>query len=265
MREPVLSSSWLNDTSRFFVAVTMRTGTCTSPKLIAPVQIKLGTSAPLVPRWRSVRSELYVPPPAHRVAMPPTVQVEVEGRRLALSNLDKVLYPESGFTKADVIGYYRDIAPVLLPHLRGRVPTLVRAPNGPDGQIFFEKRCPPGHPEWVRTAAIGGSDGGRYPSFIGCLVDDLPTLVWTANLAALELHTHQARAADQLHPTAVVVDLDPGAPATIFDCCRVALEMRALLDALELEAVVKTSGSKGLHLSIPLNNGTVSSEETSKF
>jgi bifunctional non-homologous end joining protein LigD len=196
---------------------------------------------------------------------PATVEVEVEGRRLALSNLDKVLYPEAGFTKAEVIGYYQQIAPVLLPHLEGRVPTLVRAPNGPDGQIFFEKRCPPGHPEWVRTASIGGSDGGRYPSFTGCLVDDLPTLVWTANLAALELHTHQARAADQAHPTAVVVDLDPGAPATILDCCRVALEMRALLDALELEAVVKTSGSKGLHLSVPLNNGKVSSDETSKF
>jgi bifunctional non-homologous end joining protein LigD len=196
--------------------------------------------------------------------MPPTVQVEVEGRRLALSNLDKVIYPETGFTKADVIAYYQRIAPVLLPHLEGRVPTLVRAPNGPDGQVFFEKRCPPGHPKWVRTATIGGS-AKRYPSFTGCLVDDLPTLVWVANLAALELHTHQARAADQEHPTAVVIDLDPGAPATIVDCCRVALDLRAMLDRLGLAAVVKTSGSKGLHLSIPLNTATVSSEETSRF
>jgi bifunctional non-homologous end joining protein LigD len=196
--------------------------------------------------------------------MPATVHVEVEGRRLALSNLDKVLYPETGFTKADVIAYYQRIAPVMLPHLEGRVPTLVRAPNGPDGQVFFEKRCPPGHPAWVRTATIGGS-GKRFPPFTGCLVDDLPTLVWTANLAALELHTHQARAADQEHPTAVVVDLDPGAPATIVDCCRVALDMQAMLGQLGLEAVVKTSGSKGLHLSIPLNNGKVGSEDTSRF
>jgi bifunctional non-homologous end joining protein LigD len=196
--------------------------------------------------------------------MPPTVQVEVEGRRLALSNLDKVLYPDAGFTKADVIGYYRDIAPVLLPHLEGRVPTLVRAPNGPDGQVFFEKRCPPGHPDWVRTATIGGS-GKRFPSFTGCLVDDLPTLVWTANLAALELHTHQARAADQEHPTAVVIDLDPGTSATILDCCRVALDLRAVLERLGLDLVVKTSGSKGLHLSVPLNNGGATSEDTSRF
>jgi bifunctional non-homologous end joining protein LigD len=196
--------------------------------------------------------------------MPATVQVEVEGRRLALSNLDKVLYPEAGFTKADVIAYYQQVAPVLLPHLQGRVPTLVRAPNGPDGQIFFEKRCPPGHPDWVRTATIGGS-GKRLPAFTGCLVDDLPTLVWTANLAALELHTHQARAADQEHPTAVVIDLDPGAPATIVDCCRVALELHSLLEQLGLEAVVKTSGSKGLHLSVPLNSGVATSEDTSRF
>jgi bifunctional non-homologous end joining protein LigD len=197
--------------------------------------------------------------------MPSTVQVEVEGRRLALSNLDKVLYPAAGFTKADVIAYYQAVSPVLLPHLAGRVPTLVRAPNGPDGQIFFEKRCPPGHPEWVRTARVEGSDGGRFAGFTGCLVDDLPTLVWVANLAALELHTHQARAADQLHPTAVVIDLDPGAPATIVDCCRVGLELRDLLDRLGLQSVVKTSGSKGLHLSIPLNHTGPTAEDPKRF
>jgi len=196
--------------------------------------------------------------------MPATVQVEVDGRQLALSNLDKVLYTDTGFTKGEVIAYYQQVAPVLLPHLEGRVPTLVRAPNGPDGQIFFEKRCPPGAPDWVRTASIGGTER-RYPSFTGCLVDDLPTLVWVANLAALELHTHQARAHDQEHPTAVVLDLDPGEPATIVDCCRVALEVRALLEQLGLEAVVKTSGSKGLHLSVPLNEARASSEQTSTF
>jgi bifunctional non-homologous end joining protein LigD len=196
--------------------------------------------------------------------MPATVEVEVDGRRLALSNLDKVIYPEAGFTKGEVIAYYQQVAPVLLPHLEGRVPTLVRAPNGPDGQVFYEKRCPPGHPDWVRTATIGGS-GKRFAPFTGCLVDDLPTLIWVANLAALELHTHQSRADDQAHPTAVVIDLDPGAPATIVDCCRVALDLQAMLEQLGLEAVVKTSGSKGLHLSVPLNNGRATSEETSRF
>jgi bifunctional non-homologous end joining protein LigD len=196
--------------------------------------------------------------------MPANVQVEVGGRRLALSNLDKVLYTETGFTKADVIAYYQQIAPVLLPHLEGRVPTLVRAPNGFGGQTFFEKRCPPGHPDWVRTATIGGT-GRRFPAFTGCLVDDLPTLIWVANLAALELHTHQARASDQLHPTAMVIDLDPGAPATILDCCRLALEIRDLLAQLGLEIVVKTSGSKGLHLSAPLNTTDHTAEDTKRF
>jgi bifunctional non-homologous end joining protein LigD len=201
--------------------------------------------------------------------MPPSVEVEVDGRRLALSNLDKVLYPETGFTKADIISYYRSIAPVLLPHLQGRVPTLVRAPNGYGGQTFFEKRCPPGHPKWVRTATIGGDGKGgmgrRNDAFTGCLVDDLPTLIWTANLAALELHTHQARASDQLCPTAVVLDLDPGDRATIVDCCRVALELRETLARLDLQAVVKTSGSKGLHLSIPLNTEGVTADDTKRF
>jgi bifunctional non-homologous end joining protein LigD len=199
--------------------------------------------------------------------MPATVQVEVEGRRLALSNLDKVLYSETGFTKADVIAYYQRIAPFLLPHLRGRVPTLVRAPDGYGGETFFEKRCPPGHPDWVRTATIGGGRrGGRFGGAVtGCVLDDLPCLIWVANLASLELHTHQARADDQEHPTAVVLDLDPGAPATVLDCCRVALDINGALGQLGLHAVVKTSGSKGLHLSVPLNNGQTTAEETKQF
>jgi Predicted eukaryotic-type DNA primase len=123
--------------------------------------------------------------------MPPAVEVEIEGHRLSLSNLDKVLYAETGFTKADVIDYYRRIAPVLLPHLRGRVPTLVRAPDGAAGQVFFEKRCPGHRPKWVKTAVMGRYD--RHVGFEGCLIDTLPALVWVANLAALELHTYQAR------------------------------------------------------------------------
>ncbi|HUR51959.1 MAG TPA: non-homologous end-joining DNA ligase [Mycobacteriales bacterium] len=167
------------------------------------------------------------------------VVVEVEGRQLGLSNLDKVLYPEVGFTKGQVIDYWTRIAPVMLPHLRDRAATRVRCPDGVEGERFFEKNRPRGTPEWVRTEEINGVD---Y-----VVVDDLPTLVWTANLAALELHTHQwrigAKAPDQL-----VVDLDPGPPASVVECCRVALMAREHLVSLGLEPVVKTSGSKGLQV-----------------
>jgi len=188
-------------------------------------------------------------------------KVEIEGRKLTLSNLDKVLYPKAGFRKADVIDYYRRIAPFVLPHLAGRPPTLVRAPNGPDGPRFFEKNCPSHHPEWVDTAPGNEATGGTK----GCVVDDLPTLVWLANLAALELHTHQWTLADPAHPTAMVIDLDPGEPATIVDCCRVALELRDTLARLELQCVVKTSGGKGLHLSVPVQGSDSTDDDTKQF
>jgi bifunctional non-homologous end joining protein LigD len=174
---------------------------------------------------------------------PSTTPIEVDGRRLDLSNLEKVLYPAAGFTKAQVIDYYARVAPAMLPHLAGRALTLVRCPDGVEGERFFEKRCPPHHPDWIPE--VGG--------LRSCEVRELAGLVWLANLAALELHTLQARADEPGRPTAVVFDLDPGPPAGVLDCCRVALELRELLDELGLEAVVKTSGSKGLHLSIPLH------------
>jgi bifunctional non-homologous end joining protein LigD len=177
------------------------------------------------------------------------VSVEVDGRELSLSNLDKALYPAAGFCKADVVDYYRRIAPVMLPHLAGRPPTLVRAPDGAHGERFFEKRCPPHHPKWVRVSEPLEPNGGQR----SCIVEDLPTLVWLANLAALELHTNQWRLPDVNTPQAVVLDLDPGAPADVLDCCRVALELRELLEHLGMIAVVKTSGGKGLHISVPLN------------
>ncbi|HEY5011307.1 MAG TPA: non-homologous end-joining DNA ligase [Acidimicrobiia bacterium] len=192
--------------------------------------------------------------------MPPSVEVEIEGHVLRLSNLDKVLYPDDGFTKGQVIDYYRRIAPVLLPHLRGRVPTLVRAPDGAGGQVFFEKRCPGHRPKWVKTAVMGRY--GRHAGFEGCVIDTLPALVWVANLAALELHTYQATTDDLTRPTALVIDLDPGEPATIVDCARVALTLRDTLAVLGLTAVVKTSGSKGLHLSVPLNTPGVTDDAT---
>jgi bifunctional non-homologous end joining protein LigD len=188
-------------------------------------------------------------------------KVQIDGHELTLSNLDKVLYPAAGFRKADVIDYYRRIAPWLLPHLAGRPPTLVRAPDGPAGNRFFEKNCPGHHPEWVDTAPGNEATGGTK----GCIVDDVATLVWLANLAALELHTHQWTLADPARSTAMVIDLDPGEPATIIDCCRVALDLRATLAQLGLQCVVKTSGGKGLHLSVPLAGSDASDEETKRF
>jgi len=187
--------------------------------------------------------------PRAPTASGPRVHVTVDGRELTLSNLDKQLYPAAGFRKADVIEYYRRIAPVLLPHLAGRPPTLVRAPDGAAGERFFEKRCPPHHPKWVRASEPLEPNGGQR----SCIVEDLPTLIWLANLAALELHTNQWRLPDVERPRAVVLDLDPGPPADVVDCCRVAVDLREVLDALGLIAVVKTSGGKGLHVSVPLN------------
>ena len=183
------------------------------------------------------------------------VPVHLEGRTLTLSNLDKVLYPETGFTKAQVVDYYVRIAPTILPHLRGRPLTLVRYPDGVAGKSFFEKRRPPSAPEWVES-------GGELGSV---LCDEAATLVWLANLAALELHTHQATVTAPDSPTAVVVDLDPGPPATVLECARVALDLKQLLDRLDLVAAVKTSGSKGLHLSVPTAPGSADDETTKSF
>jgi bifunctional non-homologous end joining protein LigD len=192
---------------------------------------------------------------------PKKVAVEVGGRKLTLSNLEKQLYPAAGFRKADVIDYYRQIAPVMLPHLAGRPPTLVRAPDGAQGERFFEKRCPPHHPDWVRASDPLEPNGGQR----SCIVEDLPTLVWLANLAALELHTNQWKLPDVYRPRAIVLDLDPGAPADVLDCCRVAIELREILEALDLIAVVKTSGGKGLHISVPLNGPKVDHDDTKNF
>ena len=183
------------------------------------------------------------------------VPVQIEGRTLTLSNLDKVLFPETGFTKAQVVDYYARIAPIILPHLRGRPLTLVRYPDGVAGKSFFEKRRPPSAPDWVE---VGGELGS-------VLCDEPATLVWLANLAALELHTHQHTVAAPDLPTAVVLDLDPGAPATVIDCARVALDLRSVLDRLGLVAVVKTSGSKGLHISVPIATGTADDDTTKRF
>jgi bifunctional non-homologous end joining protein LigD len=177
--------------------------------------------------------------------------VEVEGHRLKLSNLDKVLYPEAGFTKAEVIDYMVRIAPVLLPHIADRGVTLRRYPDGPDGSSFFEKRCPSHRPEWIGTFPGPGDRNGT----IGyCALDSTAALAWAANLAALEIHAPMARGADIESPTMCVFDLDPGAPADIRACAEVALDIRDVLDDLAgLEALPKTSGSKGMQVYVPLN------------
>jgi bifunctional non-homologous end joining protein LigD len=174
---------------------------------------------------------------------------EAEGREIKVSNLDKVLYPAVGFTKRDVIEYYAAIAPVLLPHLEGRPLTLKRYPNGVDDKFFYEKNAPSHRPPWVRTEPIGM--GSKTIEFVVC--DDLPTLVWLANLADLELHTSLSQARPVERPTALAFDLDPGEPATIVECCRVGLLLEAMFRGLGMQSFPKTSGSKGLQVYVPLN------------
>jgi bifunctional non-homologous end joining protein LigD len=183
---------------------------------------------------------------------PERVRVAVAGRQLELSNLDKTLFPATGFTKAEVIDYYTRVGPVLLPHLRDRALTRIRFPDGVDGGSFFEKNAPAGTPEWVRreTLPVPGSASGRETlDFV--VVDDLPTLVWLANLAALELHVPQWRISAGM-PDLLVVDLDPGPPAGIVECAEVAMLLRERLAADGLTAWPKTSGKKGMQLYCPI-------------
>jgi bifunctional non-homologous end joining protein LigD len=191
------------------------------------------------------------------------IRVEVDGRNLELSNLDKVLYPAAGFTKGEIIDYYTRIAPVLLPHLRDRALTRIRFPNGVDGVSFFEKNAPAGTPDWVRLERLPVPGSTKSREMLDYVVaDDLPTLVWLANLAALELHTPQWRVGAD--PDLMVVDLDPGAPAGLRECCAVAVLMRDRLADDGLDAYPKTSGKKGMQLSCPIA-GTQSAEEVSGY
>jgi bifunctional non-homologous end joining protein LigD len=176
--------------------------------------------------------------------------VEVEGRKLTLSNLDKVLYPGTGTTKAEVIDYYARIAPTMVPHLEDRGVTLRRFPNGVDGGSFFEKRCPSHRPSWVGTVLGPGDSNG---SIHYCCLDSPPALVWAANMAALEIHAPMARGVDIDSPTICVFDLDPGEPAAMRACADVALDVRRVLEGFDLVGFPKTSGSKGLQVYVPLN------------
>ena len=192
----------------------------------------------------------------------PESMIEVEGRQIKLSNLEKVLYPKAGFTKGQVIDYYVRIAPALLPHLADRALTLKRYPNGVDGMHFYEKNCPSYRPPWMKTARVWSEGNNRFMDY--CVVADLPSLVWLGNLADLELHTSLSRAPETQRPTVIAFDLDPGAPATIVQCCEVALWIREIFAQWELQSFPKTSGSKGLQVYVPLNTA-VKYEQTKPF
>jgi bifunctional non-homologous end joining protein LigD len=200
-----------------------------------------------------------VAPSSKKAASEAVTHVEVEGRRLRLTNLDKVLYPGTGFTKGQVIDFYARIGPTMLAHLEDRPVTMVRLPDGVTGERFFEKRCPGHRPQWLETVPLDADSDTQ-----ACSLDSVPALVWTANLAALELHTPQARASDPWLPTAIVFDLDPGPDVDLGDCARVALELHDLLGQLGMHAVAKTSGSKGLHLSVGIRP-SVDAETTKGF
>jgi len=192
-------------------------------------------------------------------------QVEVEGRELKLTNLDKVLYPKSGFTKGEMIDYYAKVAPVMVPHLSARAVTLRRFPEGVEdtSSAFFEKRCPKHRPKWVKTASV---DAGPHAGKIDfCVCDGLPTLVWMAQLATVELHPSLAKARAPKRPTVLVFDLDPGPPADVVDCCRVALRLRDLFGHFGVQCFAKTSGSKGMQVYVPLNSKKVNYDLTKPF
>lgn len=192
--------------------------------------------------------------------MPAENLVEVDGRELKLTNLDKVLYPKAGFTKGEVVDYYAKVAPAIVPHLEKRALTLRRFPEGVDDTdaAFFEKRCPKHRPDWVKTAAV---EAGPHAGVIDfCVCEDRATLIWMAQLAAIELHPSLSLAATPDQPGVLAFDLDPGPPAEVLACCRVALRLRELFAHFGLECFPKTSGSKGLQVYAPLNNDEVTYE-----
>jgi len=188
--------------------------------------------------------------------------VEVDGRQLSLTNLDKVLYPEAGFTKGQIIDYYVRIAPVLLPHFAGHPLTLKRYPGGVDQEYFYEKNAPAHRPDWVKVAPIWSHGNNRNVNYV--LLNDLPTLVWVANLASIELHPSLSLAKDIDCPQMIVFDLDPGPPATIVQCSQVAIWLRDIFLHFGLKSFAKTSGSKGIQVYVPLHTST-SYDQTKPF
>jgi bifunctional non-homologous end joining protein LigD len=191
--------------------------------------------------------------------------VEVEGRELKLTNLDKVLYPKAGFSKGEVVDYYAKVGPTMVPHLNGRAVTLRRFPEGVEDldSAFFEKRCPKHRPKWVKTASVRAGPNAGQIDF--CVCDSLPTLIWMAQLAALELHPSLSASRAPTRPTVLAFDLDPGEGSDVVDCCRVAMRLRDLFGHFDVECFPKTSGSKGMQVYVPLNSPKTSYDETKPF
>jgi bifunctional non-homologous end joining protein LigD len=189
-----------------------------------------------------------------------TKSVNIDGKRVKLTNIDKILYPSAGFTKGEVIDYYVQVAPTMLPHLKGRSLTMKRFPEGVDEAFFYEKRCPGYRPKWMETVTVAS----EQKTVDYCVINDLPSLVWVANLASLEMHTSLSLSEDRQRPTVMVFDLDPGPPAGLLQCLEVALKLREIFQDLGLESFPKTSGGKGLHLFVPLNN-TDTYDKTKSF
>jgi bifunctional non-homologous end joining protein LigD len=259
------------ETSPFDVAPRLpREAEFVEPRLVAEVEFTewTGDGVMRAPSFKGLRFDKDASETALEADAPETLfesverhrdgsmTVLVDGRSLKLTNWDKILYPQAGFSKGDLIAYYTRIAPVLLPHLEGRLLTLKRYPNGVESEYFYEKNAPSHRPEWVRTARMGQID---Y-----VVVEERAALVWLGNLADIELHTSLALADDVQRPTMVVFDLDPGPPAGLVECSEVALVLRGLFEQLGLQTVAKTSGSKGMQVYLPLNTAT-SYERTKLF
>ena len=191
--------------------------------------------------------------------------VEIDGRELKLTNLDKVLYPAAGFTKGEMVDYYAKVAETMVPHLSGRAVTLRRFPEGVDDldSAFFEKRCPKHRPKWVKTTSV--TAGPRSGKIDFCVCDGRPTLIWMAQLAAIELHPSLSLGRAPKRPTVLAFDLDPGPPADIVDCCRVALRLRDMFGHFGVRSFPKSSGSKGMQVYIPLNSKKVNYDTTKPF
>lgn len=194
--------------------------------------------------------------------MPNNITTEIEGKNLKLSNLDKIYYPRTNFSKAQVIDYYAKIAPYLLPHIKDHPLTLKRYPHGSGKNFFYQKECPSHKPKWLKTASVWSEKNRRNINFT--LANDLPSLLWVINLAALELHTSLSLKSDVSQPRVLVFDLDPGLPATILECAQVALWLREIFAKYDLKSYPKTSGSKGLQVYIPINTAT-NYEDTKEF
>jgi bifunctional non-homologous end joining protein LigD len=189
--------------------------------------------------------------------------VKIGKTQVNLSNLEKILYPQVKFTKGQVIEYYLKMSSIIVPHVKNRPLTLKRYPNGVDGMMFYEKRCPPHAPPWIKNVTV--TSRREEGKLTYCVIDGAASLVWVANLASLELHTLLFTGADLYRPTWMVFDLDPGPPATVMDCIPIAIKMRDMLRKLGLESFVKVSGSKGLHMWVPLNRKEITFDQTKSF